>query len=295
MTTKTAAHILQIHPSSVKRFCALGELGSDVTSGGHRRIHAHHLAAFIEKRQDPLFLLGLHSALEQYVDCLRIYFERHDSDELVELLFELAFEGKDDGFFAAVQHLMKLFPGQILVYGPILMSLLRHVERDYERQDLTIADEHRISQLIRDACILCYFDLPSPAKSNGQTAIVGCAQRDTHDISALITRIVFKSRGYEVRYLGADVPNEDFAREAKRWKADVVCISRTLPSGPGEDRNLIQSLFATAKDGLNYELILGGAWSEWAQSLAKNQDKAHPVSNLYQLVNLVASWDQEKV
>jgi hypothetical protein len=175
---------------------------------------------------------------------------------------------------------MKLFPGQILVYGPILMSLLRHVERDYERQDLTIADEHRISQLIRDACILCYFDLPSPAKSNGQTAIVGCAQRDTHDISALITRIVFKSRGYEVRYLGADVPNEDFAREAKR---------------PGEDRNLIQSLFATAKDGLNYELILGGAWSEWAQSLAKNQDKAHPVSNLYQLVNLVASWDQEKV
>ena len=103
--------------------------------------------------------------MEQYVDCLRIYFERHDSDELVELLFELAFEGKDDGFFAAVQHLMKLFPGQILVYGPILMSLLRHVERDYERQDLTIADEHRISQLIRDACILCYFDLPSPAKS----------------------------------------------------------------------------------------------------------------------------------
>lgn len=283
MTTVTAAKILGVHASTIKRHCSTGRLLSDRTTGGHLRVQPVQLADYLHDHHSkhPLHCVG--DELIDYLDGLRAHFQQNDDDLLTETLFTTLIDGKEEAFHAMVNHLFSIYPEDVLVLGPILLRLLRIIEIRYENSEISIADEHRITQIIRDTIIRYHFRAKANFVPNGKQAIVGCAERDTHDITALLTRSIFMLRGYTVRYLGADVPNEEFRREQKRWNADIVCVSRTLPSGPGEDRNLLRSLISSLDSQRSFQVLLGGAWSEWCRSIAARNDGIQVIHSLKEL------------
>ncbi len=288
MTTNTAAKILGVHASTIKRHSSNGRLRAMRTDGGHLRIQPAHLADYLHQNHAEHRLRSVGDELARFMDALRAHFQQNDDDLLTEVLFDTLMEGNDHSFHVMVEHLFEIYPEDVLVLGPILLRLLRIIEKRYAASTLTIADEHRITQIIRDTIIRYHFRATDRFVPNGKQAIVGCAERDTHDISALLTRSIFMLRGYTVRYLGADVPNEEFRREQERWGADIVCISRTLPSGPGEDRNLLRSLISSLDRNRPFDIVLGGLWSDWSRSIADRHDGIQVIHTLKELDDLLA-------
>ena len=58
LTTSQVADLLSVHPSTVKRWCNDGDLESDKTDGGHRRIHLEDVLRVAEERDVRTFLDG---------------------------------------------------------------------------------------------------------------------------------------------------------------------------------------------------------------------------------------------
>ena len=289
MTSNTASKILGVHPSTVKRQCQRGRLRPERTRGGHLRIHASQLADYLRSDHQEHVLHSVGDELTEYLDALRSHFEQNCDDQLTKVLFEALLEGKDHDFHAMVEHLFLVYPEDVMVLGPILLRQLREIEIRYKKGLLSIADEHRITQTIRDTIIRHHFRMLKSFSPNGRQVVIGCAAGDHHDITALLTRSVFSARGFTVRYLGADVPNEEYRREQERWNACIVCICRTLPSGPGEDRNLLRSLISSLDRDRTFEVFLGGQWSEWANCIADRTDGLQLIDTLKKLDNLLSA------
>lgn len=291
MTSNTAAKILGVHPSTIKRQCRRGRMHTERTRGGHLRINASQLADYLHEDQEEHVLRLVGSRLTTYLDALRAHFEQNCDDKLTAVLFETLLEGKEHDFHAMVEHLFLVYPEDVLVLGPILLRLLREIETRYMHGEISVADEHRITQSIRDTIVRHHFRMMESFRPNGKQVIIGCAERDHHDITALLTRDVFSARGFTVRYLGADVPNEEFRREQEKWNADIVCISRTLPSGPGEDRNLLRSLISSLDCRRTYDVVLGGQWSEWARCIAGRNKGIRVMDTLMDLDRMLETLD----
>lgn len=69
----------------------------------------------------------------------------------------------------------------------------------------------------------------SPAPSRKQTVIVGCPADEWHAFTPLLLALLLRRRGLNVIYLGANVPNTQFAETATAVRADlVILVAQTL-------------------------------------------------------------------
>jgi DNA-binding transcriptional MerR regulator/methylmalonyl-CoA mutase cobalamin-binding subunit len=69
----------------------------------------------------------------------------------------------------------------------------------------------------------------SPAPSRKQTVIVGCPADEWHAFTPLLLALLLRRRGLGVIYLGANVPNVQFAETAAAVRADlVILVAQTL-------------------------------------------------------------------
>lgn len=71
----------------------------------------------------------------------------------------------------------------------------------------------------------------SPAPSRSETILIGCAPGEWHTFTPLLIALFLRRRGYNVLYLGANVPAERFAETASQLKTNlVILVAQTLIS-----------------------------------------------------------------
>lgn len=93
LTTSDAASLLQVHPSTVKRWCNGGDLRSDLTQGGHRRIAIADATSFAEKKGIATVLSPFHPYEAHVWAALQAATERDDYSELHALALQWARRG----------------------------------------------------------------------------------------------------------------------------------------------------------------------------------------------------------
>lgn len=64
----------------------------------------------------------------------------------------------------------------------------------------------------------------SPAPTRKQTVIVGCPPGEWHTLIPLLLALLLRRRGWNVIYLGANVPAEQFSDTIQNLKADLVVL-----------------------------------------------------------------------
>lgn len=77
-------------------------------------------------------------------------------------------------------------------------------------------------------------------------------------MGSMCARILLEKRGWDVYYLGADVPVEDFAALQKSRKADLVCVSFSPPATGADMRRCVRILSEFYDARSPYSLALGG-------------------------------------
>ena len=269
LTTSQVAELLDVHPSTVKRWCNEGDLVFDKTGGGHRRIHLTDVLSLARDKEIPTFLSPF------------VPYEGHVWSAVNDVV--------DRGSYARVHALAMgwLLRGKAARLSQLFRELGRHPQvpftsfcdlgiggfmRDvgeaWRAGQLRVGEEHMLSETLLEVLLQLRADIlreatPEAGGTAGRpVAVVGSMEGDRHSFGALCIRLALERLGWEVFYLGADVPVEDFAAMQKARGATLVGVSFAPPSSGADMKRCIRILSEFYDADHPYALALGGQMTD---------------------------------
>lgn len=264
LTTSEAADLLDVHPSTVKRWCNEEVLSSDTTEGGHRRIHLDAVLDAAGQREIATFLdpfapyqqhvwLATHQAVQEgsftRARSLALGWLRRG---LVEKLGALVYR---------FGRLRGLEP--VAFVDGFVRGFMEDVGSAWRDGRIRVGDEHIASQAVLEAILSLRpewtRDAVVPAENERRpTAVVGSMESEHHHLGAMCIRLLLERAGWRVIYLGPNVPADDFGIVQRAHGAQVVGISLAPPHAGPDMQRTIRTLQASYRKDAPYALAFGG-------------------------------------
>ena len=120
------------------------------------------------------------------------------------------------------------------VISDLLVPYLRELGDRWASGEVTVAQEHFASQLIRTRVL-------SLARSwdagTGPRALLACPEGELHDLGMALFAVALARRGWRITFLGAHTPLATVAATAERLDPDIIVIAISDPahmSGSGD-------------------------------------------------------------
>jgi DNA-binding transcriptional MerR regulator/methylmalonyl-CoA mutase cobalamin-binding subunit len=105
----------------------------------------------------------------------------------------------------------------------LVIPLLHEVGDRWGREEITIAQEHAASAVLRGHLGDVLRTLEAPL--GAPTVVAATPEGEQHEFGALMAGIVAGTQGFRVVYLGASVPSADLARAALDARASAALLS----------------------------------------------------------------------
>lgn len=106
---------------------------------------------------------------------------------------------------------------QILLYG------LRHIGQEWYAGEVTVQQEHFVSEMAIRRLEALIAATPRPTRR--QTVFVGCPSDEWHTFPVLLLNLLLHRRGLDVIYLGASVPFERLEETARAVQPDLIVLA----------------------------------------------------------------------
>jgi DNA-binding transcriptional MerR regulator len=136
------------------------------------------------------------------------------------------------------------------VLRDVVVPYLHDVGEGWERGDVSIAQEHFASNVLRGRLLGLARDW---SRGLGPAALLACAPGEQHDLGLIAFGLALRARGWRVLFLGADTPLETVADAARSARPAFVVISSVDARSFRRARDVLAEL---ARD---YRLCLAGA------------------------------------
>jgi DNA-binding transcriptional MerR regulator len=214
-------------------------------------------------------------------EAARIALAQHlqiDSPGLEEAANDLAraLEAYDDvGAQAALDRLLAAFSLEVVV-REVLVPYLHGVGERWERGDLSVAQEHFISNVIRGRLLALSRGWD---RGFGPRAVLASAEGDQHDLPVLLFGVVLRTHGWRITFLGADTPVASLIETVRALSPDVVVVAGTVR---GAFDMLVDQLREVAQEA---PLYLAGAAAD--EGLARRADAIHLDGDLVEATSSV--------
>lgn len=117
---------------------------------------------------------------------------------------------------------------RLSLYEDLLTPAMIHIGKLWERNEITVADEH-LATAICDY-VISYVEFKSAttdADSNRKVMLFG-VEGEEHYIGLKMATSVFQEFGWKVRYLGPNLPLRHAETAVNAWQPDVVAMSAAL-------------------------------------------------------------------
>lgn len=118
----------------------------------------------------------------------------------------------------------------------IVVPLLQKVGRKVESQELSIAQEHAFSEVLRDLLGQMLHNLRH-SKPGALRFVFATPETDLHEFGILLCALFCASHGFEIDYLGPNLPAKDLADAVQKLQSHVLILG-TSPSLSQERLNL---------------------------------------------------------
>lgn len=263
VSTRQAAEILGVHESSVKRWCNKKNLSCRYTSGGHRRFDIVELLAFARNERLASPLLSLHPYELEIWEALSEARDRDNYEPLVALVYARLMRRQPRVLGLLLGTLVDLGLPFLSICDRVLAPVLHHVGSEWEQGRIGVGEEHRMTHHAKDALAmfrhrLLDTSLDTSGAEATNLALVGCVRGEEHELGALITRLYLETQHWEVIYLGANVPNEEFAYQQQKHHAALVCVSLSSLQNQANAQVLVRMLARLYDPAHPYRLAIGG-------------------------------------
>lgn len=260
LTTSQVAELLSVHPSTVKRWCNDGELDSEKTEGGHRRIHLDDVLALASERGESTFLDPFEPFQPHVWSSVRELTDRSSVGRIHSLAMGWLKRGHLDRVGELIVTLGRRpdLPLTTLL-DDVVRGFMVQVGEAWREGRLRIGEEHMASQTVIEALLRLRGAITADIVPRGdRKALVGSMEGDQHHLGSLCVRLLLEREGWTVYYMGADVPVEDFA--AMQWsrRASLVCVSFSSLATPADMKRCVRILAQFYKRSHPFSLALGG-------------------------------------
>lgn len=126
-------------------------------------------------------------------------------------------------------------------YLQVLQPVLYEVGLLWEQNKISVAHEHLVSAIVNRVMTTASLSLTEAPKGHGKVLVAACAN-EYHEIGAMMIADVLEFDGWEVCYLGANLPIEALLDQARTFKPQVVALSVTMPFNIGKAKETIELL-----------------------------------------------------
>lgn len=109
------------------------------------------------------------------------------------------------------------------IFFEIFYPCLYEIGEAWYRGEIRIATEHFASAFIRG--ILMNLLQAFPIYSNAPNLLIGCAPEEFHEIAPLMLSVLLRREGYQVEFLGADLPVDDLVAYAEDTSPEMIILS----------------------------------------------------------------------
>jgi methanogenic corrinoid protein MtbC1 len=141
------------------------------------------------------------------------------------------------------------------LYLEVVQPSMYEIGRLWQQKRITVAQEHVATDIARVALAQLRLHLPC-APSNGKHVVVACVEGELHDLGARVTADFLEMAGFEVHFLGANVPTDSLAELVRRRPPDMLALSASATSNIAGLRRAIAAVRGVA--GGRVPLAAGG-------------------------------------
>ncbi|MBL8114145.1 MAG: cobalamin-dependent protein [Acidobacteria bacterium] len=113
------------------------------------------------------------------------------------------------------------------VYVDVLQPSQYEVGRLWERNEITVATEHVATAVTQSVLAQLYPELGTSTVRRGPAIVTGI-EGELHQVGGHMLADVLEADGWDVRFLGTNLPADGVLRLAKDTAPRIVCISATM-------------------------------------------------------------------
>jgi methanogenic corrinoid protein MtbC1/DNA-binding transcriptional regulator YhcF (GntR family) len=150
------------------------------------------------------------------------------------------------------------------LYLHVLAPAQSKVGELWQQNQITVAREHLATAVTETIMAELMAAAPS-VPSTGPRVLVACVEGELHDIGARMVADLLELDGFEVRFLGANVPTDSLLTIVQEEQPRLLVLSATMPERIDHLRQAITSVRQVR--GLSAVLV-GGQVLDWLPDLA---------------------------
>jgi methanogenic corrinoid protein MtbC1 len=150
------------------------------------------------------------------------------------------------------------------LYLDVVQAAQYKIGELWQRNRISVAQEHLATAISQLALAELYRALPA-ATPLDRRVLVACVGGELHDLGARITADFFEMAGFQVRYLGANVPTDSLVPMVRDDPPDVLVLSVTMSFQVDVLREAAWRTREVAGDRVR--LAIGGQAFAWAPEL----------------------------
>lgn len=182
----------------------------------------------------------------------------------------------------------KIMAKNILQFGlektmiNIIYPFLNKVGLMWQTGTISPAQEHFMSNLIRQKLIVAIDGQYNSPKTDAKTFLLFLVEGELHELSLLFTHYIVKSRQQKSIYLGQSLPFDDLKSTYKNQKPDYLVTVLTSVPGANEVQKLVYKL---SNEFIRSQILLSGY-----QVIGQDLDLPENVqvlNNVYELIDII--------
>ena len=185
------------------------------------------------------------------------------SDTQIDALVVAMLELNESAFNDVISRLI-VSMGFEYTFVNIVFPFLKKVGVLWQTGSVNPAQEHFISNIIRQKIISSIDSQNVPKNNNPKRILMYLPERELHEIGLLYYKYLAKQHGHEVLYLGQLTPFDSVVYSTGIWDADVI-VTGTLSSLSNVDSEYLSKISSVFKDR---KIILTGQMVDLADDKA---------------------------
>ena len=147
----------------------------------------------------------------------------------------------------------------------VIQEAQREIGQLWQENRITIAQEHMATSISQLALAQIFQSAPSAAP-NGRRVLVACVEGEMHEFPTQLAADTLDLAGFEVRFLGANVPTDSLLAMIDEIAPEVLALSCAMLFNVPSLREAVRRV--RARPGPRLPILVGGHALEWSPELA---------------------------
>jgi len=208
-------------------------------------------------------------------------------EEMLARYLEPLLRGDRKGCRAVIEEAMQSGIPANSVYIHIIWPVMVEIENLLREEKITVIEEHLATRVNRTIVDQLQNKLPRRPGKN-KKVVVCCAPDELQELGAQMMTDLFESDGWDVRFLGGGLTNDDILSFINDYGADILMIYGTSPRQAPSVRRLIDTI-KSVNAWPNMRILVSGGLFNRAEGLWQEMEADLYAENAVEALHLASS------